>query len=199
MHLSTPFQVAAFPWPLVITQDAGGQASLSFVFNDELVASPYDDISVGPDFYDISAEEAHWFLRFRAMLLQPSEHSTLTHIPSPAVTSAITSEDLPLWETSRAGGDSMIDVCVIPSGGGVSVAQVTTCTGDGRFTPDSLERGDMNARLLASAPHLFNQMRTLCTRYALTLGPEKANTDPVLLAALGTLRDSHTCPSPQLR
>jgi hypothetical protein len=198
MTTSIQFQVAAFPWPLVISQHPSGQAALAFVWNDELVASPFEGQSgtnVEPDFYDLTDEEVLWYFRFSSMLKQPAEHSTLTHLLPPESRSWITAESLPLWEIVRAGGDSMIDVCVLPASGGTSVAQVTTCTGDGRFTAESIERGEINANLLAAAPLLFNQLRTLCTRYALALGPELADKDNALQEALIALRDTHPQPS----
>ena len=197
MKPNIQFQVAAFPWPLVISQQPGSKAALAFVWNDELVVSPFEGpsgINVEPDFYDLNDEEVHWFFRFSSMLNQPAEHSTLTHLLPLGDGTLISGQDLPLWEVVRAGGDSMIDVCVLPIDGGTCVAQVTTCTGEGRFTVESIERGEVNAALLASAPRLFNHLRSLCTRYALAIGPEKADKDSALREALIALRSPQPHP-----
>ena len=61
-----------------------------------------------------------------------------------------------VWPTA----DSMIDVAVGPAVGGVAVCQIVTADGRGINTDEAMERGNANARLIASAPDLLD----LCER-----------------------------------
>lgn len=61
-----------------------------------------------------------------------------------------------VWPTA----DSMIDVAVGPAVGGVAVCQIVTADGRGINTDEAMERGNANARLIASAPELLD----LCER-----------------------------------
>lgn len=57
-----------------------------------------------------------------------------------------------VWEVWGELGE--LDVAVGPANGGVAVCQITTATGEGRFTRDSMERAARNAPLIAAAPAL---------------------------------------------
>jgi hypothetical protein len=60
-----------------------------------------------------------------------------------------------------AADDSVIDVAVGPSIGGVAVCQIVTSNGIGIHTAEATERGAANAALIAAAPDLLEALEEM--------------------------------------